>query len=37
MDNIDNLTSDILGKIERASDLATLDEIRVSALGKKAL
>lgn len=35
MDNMDNLISDILSKIETASDLIALDEIRVSALGKK--
>ena len=35
MDNIENLTSEILGQIEKASDLNTLEEIRVSALGKK--
>ena len=35
MDNIENLTAEILGQIEKASDLNTLEEIRVSALGKK--
>ena len=35
MDNIENLTSEILGQIESASDLNALEEIRVSALGKK--
>ncbi|MBP5534554.1 MAG: phenylalanine--tRNA ligase subunit alpha [Alphaproteobacteria bacterium] len=35
MDNIENLTSEILGQIEKALDLNTLEEIRVSALGKK--
>ena len=37
MDNIDNLISDILGKIELADDLIVLDEIRVAALGKKGI
>ena len=35
MDNIENLTSEILGQIEKALDLNALEEIRVSALGKK--
>ena len=35
MDNIENLTSEILGQIDAASDLNALEEIRVSALGKK--
>ena len=32
---MDNLINDILNKIEQTSDLTALDEIRVSALGKK--
>lgn len=35
MDNIQNLKAEIISSIENAEDLKTLDDIRVSALGKK--
>ena len=35
MDNLDNLIADLLGKVDQADSLQSLDEIRVNALGKK--
>ena len=35
MENLDSLKSEVLDGIKASSDLKTLDDIRVSVLGKK--
>ena len=37
MDNLDSLVADLLEKVNSATSLQSLDEIRVNALGKKGI